>query len=422
MTRVVVVGAGFAGLECAKALGGAPVEVTVVERNNFHTFTALLYQVATAELSPADVGFPVRTVFRRADNISVRRADVTGIDWTGRTVEVDRGPPLPFDHLVLAAGATTNWFGVPGAEEHGFPLYSMGDALRLRNHLLGQFESADVDNSLIAQGALTVVIVGGGPTGVEMAGALVELIGKVLAEDFRGLEVGRARVILVEQQDAVLGAFSEPSRRHAAEELRALGVELRLGERVEAVTADGVQLAGGEVLPARTLVWAAGTRANPLAADLGVALTVGGRIVVGPDLRIPDHPEAFVIGDLAALPGPGGSVLPQLAPVAQQSGRFVGRAIARLADGRPAGRFRYRDLGTMATIGRRQAVADLPWGLRLSGTAGWLAWVGLHLWRLVGVRNRLAVFVNWAWNYLTWERGSRLIVSPTAARHGERVP
>jgi NADH dehydrogenase len=422
MTRVVVVGAGFAGLECAKELRGAPVEVTVVDRNNFHTFTALLYQVATAELSPAEVGFPVRTVFRRAGNISVRRGAVTGVDWTGRTVEVDRGAPLPFDHLVLAAGATTNWFGVPGAEEHGFPLYSMGDALRLRNHLLGQFESADVDNSLVAQGALTVVIVGGGPTGVEMAGALVELIRKVLAEDFRGLEVGRARVVLVEQQDAVLGAFSGPSQRHAAEELRGLGVELRLGERVEAVTADGVQLAGGEVLPARTLVWAAGTRANPLAAQLGVAVTVGGRVVVGPDLRIPDHPEAFVIGDLAALPGPGGSVLPQLAPVAQQSGRFVGRAIARLAEGRPPGRFRYRDLGTMATIGRRQAVADLPWGLRLSGTVGWLAWVGLHLWRLVGVRNRLAVFLNWTWNYLTWERGSRLIVSPTESRHGERVP
>ena len=409
--HVVVVGAGFGGLECAKALAGAPVDVTVVDRQNFHTFSPLLYQVATSALTPADVVFPVRGVFRGAPNVRVRRGTVTAVDLGGRCVRLDDGSELAYDVLVLAAGATTAWFGVPGAEEHALPLYGMGDAVRLRNHVLERFEGADAEPERTEE-ALTFVIVGGGPTGVEMAGAFVELFHAVLAKDFPSLDFGRARIVLVEMGERVLAGFSEVGSRHAEEQLRRRGVELRLGTAVTAIDEGSVTLSSGEVVRTGTVVWAAGVRTSPLLEGLGLERIANGRVVVDPSLRLREHPEVFVVGDLAAVEWRGG-LLPQVANVAQQEGRHAGRTIARLAAGRAARPFRYHPLGFMATIGRGSAVADLPLKVRLTGFLGWLAWLGLHLVRLVGVRNRISVLLNWAWSYVTWDRGPRLILVPT---------
>ena len=404
----MVVGAGFGGLACVRELADAPVDVVLVDRRNHHTFLPLLYQVATAGLNPADVAHPVRGIVQKQRNVSVRLGEVVGVDWDAREVVLDGQPPLGFDHLVVAAGSTANFFGIPGAAEHAFPLYALDDATALRNHVLERFEAADADRGLIESGALTVVVVGGGPTGVEVAGALAELFSQVLRKDFGGLEVARARVVLVEMADSLLLNFGERSRWHALDALRARGVEVRLGEAVQEVTGRSVTLTSGEVLPAHTLVWAAGVSASPLAGRLGIETGRGGRIPVAADLSIPGRPDAYAIGDVADIPGADGS-LPQLAPVAQQSGRHAARQILRRIDGRPTRPMRYRDKGTMATIGRRAAVAELPFGIRLSGSIAWVAWLGLHLMTLVGFRNRLSVFLNWAWNYLTWDRGPRLI-------------
>jgi NADH dehydrogenase len=413
--RVVVIGAGFAGLECTKVLAGTEVDVTIVDRNNFHTFSALLYQVATAELAPGDVGFPVRGLFHRAPNVGVRRGTVRGVDWDGRRVLFDDGEDLPFDVLVVAAGATTNWFGVEGAAEHAFPLYGMGDAMHLRNRILSAFEAADADPASVGDGHLTMTVVGGGPTGVEMAGALVELFA-VEEKDFPDLDVSAARVVLLEARDSLLGSFSGKARQHALDELRARGVDVRLDTAVARVDHDGVTLRSGECIPSRTVIWCAGTEASPLATTLGLPTGKGGRVEVGPDLRVPGWPDVFAVGDLAAIADGGDGFLPQLAPVAQQAGRFAGREILRSLRGEAPRRFHYRDLGTMATIGRRAAAADLRFGIRLTGTLGWLAWLVLHLWRILGVRNRAAVLLTWAWNYVTWDRGNRLIVAATDPR------
>jgi NADH dehydrogenase len=418
---VVIVGAGFGGIDCAKELVNEPVDVTIVDRHNFHTFQPLLYQVATAGLSSSDVAYPVRGIFQDAANVRFRTGEVTGVDWDRNVLSLADGVDLAFDTLVLAAGATTNWFGVDGAAEHAFPLYGLEDAIRLRNHVIRQFERADAaDPYVLDRGALTFVVLGGGPTGVETAGALTELFGMVFAKDFRRLDVGAARVVLLEMTDAVLGPFSGRAQRYAREQLRARGVEVRLGERVTAVAADSVTLASGEVLATNTVVWAAGVRANPIADLLGVEQVRGGRIKVTPDLRVPARPQAFVIGDLAAIDGrasraggrsgEGGVLLPQVAQVAKQSGRYVGKVIARSLRGRTTRSFRYRNKGTMATIGRNSAVADLPLRVRLTGFVAWVAWLFLHLLYLVGFRNRISVLVSWGWSYLTWDRGPRLIV------------
>jgi NADH dehydrogenase len=421
--RVVIVGAGFGGLEAAKALRDAPVDITLVDRHNFHTFQPLLYQVATAGLNAADVAYAVRGIFQEQPNLAFRQATVAGIDWERRVVELaGDGPGLDFDHLVVAAGSTAGFFGIPGAEEHGFPLYTLAEAVALRNHVLGRFEAADADPAVIDDGALTFVVVGGGPTGVEVAGALVELFDKVLRKDFGRLAVDRARIVLVEMADHLLGPFHPRSRRHARQTLESRGIEVRLGEAVTEVGPTGVQLSSGDVLPCHTLIWAAGVRANPLAEALGIPTGRAGRVVVGADLRIPGHPDAFAVGDVAAIPDGrkgGEAVLPQLAPVAMQSGRHAAAEIVRSLRGEPPQPFRYRDKGIMATIGRRAAVAELPLGIRLRGTPAWLAWLGLHLVFLVGFRNRLSVFLNWAWNYFTYDRGPRLILRPDAH---DRVP
>ncbi len=408
--KVVVIGAGFGGLEVARHLKGAPVEVTLVDQHNFHTFQPLLYQVATAGLNAADVAHAVRGLFHRQPNVRFRQGRVTGVDWDARAVRVADQPDLPFDHLVLAAGAAVTYFGTPGAADHGFPLYTLADATHLRNHVLRRFEAADTDPADLDRGGLTFVVVGGGPTGVETAGALAELFAMVFRKDYPGLDVSRARVVLVEMQDHLLHPFSAASRRHALDTLRSRGVEVRLGAEVASVGPDAVTFADGEVLPCQTLVWAAGVKANPLAATIGLEQDRGGRVVVDADLRVPGREGAWAIGDIAAARDGQRELLPQLAPVAMQSGRHVARQIHRLLDGRATEPFRYRDKGTMATIGRRAAVAELPGRIHLRGALAWLAWLGLHLVFLVGKRNRLSVLLNWAWNYLTWDRGPRLVL------------
>lgn len=421
--KVVVVGAGFGGIEVARHLADRPVDLTLVDRNNFHTFQPLLYQVATAGLNAADVAHVVRGLFQGQRNLRFRRATVTGVDWDAREVRLEGQPPLPFDHLVLAAGASVTHFGTPGAADHGFALYTLADAVRLRNHVVERFETAAARAATGDRGddgALTFVVVGGGSTGVETAGALAELFAMVFRKDYPELDVSRARILLVELQDHLLGPFGGRSRKHALDTLRSRGVDVVLGTGVAEVTPTTVTLTTGEVLPCGTLVWAAGVRANPLADRLGLEQGRAGRIVVGPDLRVPGHEGVWVVGDLAAATDATGELLPQLAPVAMQAGRHVARQIGRLADGRATEPFRYRDKGTMATIGRRAAVAELPGRIRLKGAPAWLAWLGLHLVFLVGKRNRASVLLNWAWNYLTWDRGPRLLLRPDADERPER--
>ena len=412
--HVVVVGGGFGGLNAARVLVAHGAQVTLVDRHNYHLFQPLLYQVATAGLNPADIAYPLRAVFHGAPRARVRIGEVVGADLAAQRVLLADGAHLDYDHLVLAAGARSADYGVTGVRQHGLALKGLEDALRVRAEVLRRFEEADADPSLIAQGWLTTVIVGGGPTGVEMAGALVELFTKVLAKDFPRLDVGRAKVVLIEMSDELLPPFSQGARRHAAEQLRRRGVEVLTGRRVERVDAGQVQLDGGEVIPARTLLWAAGVTAVELPAQLGLETAQGGRVAVDADLSVPGHPTVWVVGDLAAATDASGALLPQVAQPAIQGGRHVAEQILRRQAGLRTHPFVYRDKGSMATIGRHAAVADLPHGIHLRGTVGWFAWLFLHLVTLMGFRNRLSVLVNWAWNYATWDRGTRLITDPAA--------
>ena len=408
--HVVIVGAGFGGLTAARSLDKGEVDVTLIDQHNFHTFSPLLYQVATAGVAPDDIAPSVRGVVRREPNADFQMARVVGIDFDKRRVMVADAEPIPYDYLILAAGAVSSDFGVPGVHEHALPLKSLEDAIDVRTTVLRQFEFADRNRSLIDQGALRIVVAGGGPTGVELSGALAELFTKVLAKDFETLDVRRAEVILIEATGALLGAFSPSSQAEAVRELEARGVEIRLNTPIASVDADGVVLADGTRIVSHTVVWCAGVKANPLADRLGLPQTARGEVAVSHDLSVATHPEVFVIGDLAAAKDRKGRPYPQLAPVAMQQARHVARSIIRRRRGKKTRRFRYVNKGTMATIGRRSAVAELPFGIRLGGTLGWLSWLGLHLVFLVGFRNRLVVFVNWVWNYFTWDRGNRIIV------------
>ena len=408
--RVVVVGGGFGGMTAAKALAKLPVDVTLVDRHNFHTFSPLLYQVATSGLAPDDIAPNLRGIVQSHGNIDARMAEVHGVDFDRHEVLVDPGHAIPYDVLILAAGTVSSDFGVPGVREHAIPLKTLDDAVRIRSTILRRFEAANSDPKLLDDGELTFVVAGGGPTGVELCGALSELITQVLAKDFKKLDVGRARVVLVEMADRVLGTFSEASSEEARRELRRRGVDVELGRSIVSVDTNAVKLDDGTTIPTRTIVWAAGVKANPLADALGLPQTKRGEIVVGDDLTVPGRPEIFVIGDLAAARDRHGLPFPQLAPVAMQQARYVARVIDRRSRGRTTKPFRYLDKGNMATIGRRSAVAELPLRIRFGGTLGWASWLGLHLLFLVGFRNRVVVFVNWAWNYLNWDRGNRVIV------------
>lgn len=410
-SKVVVVGAGFGGLAVARELGDDPgVEVTLIDGNNYHTFWPLLYQVATAGLDASDVCFPVRRIFRRQPGVRVVLGWVTGLDLDRREVTVDNDRTFVYDHLVLAAGTVNSSFGVPGVEEHTFPLKSADDALDLRTHLLAGFERAAAGRS--PQGDLAVVIVGGGPTGVELAGSIRELVDKVLCREFPEIDLTHLPITLVELADRVLAPFHPKLSAAAAQALRLRGVTVELGVGVELVEPGTVVLGDGRRLAASTIVWAAGVTASPLARRAGVELGRGGRIVTSADLSLPGRPEVFAVGDIALPPGPP---LPQVAQPAIQGGRHVAAQIrARLA-GAPTRPFRYRDRGSMATIGRNSAVAEFPNGWRFHGVIGWVMWLVLHLVELIGFRNRASVLVNWVWNYLTYDRGARIIL-----RH--RVP
>ncbi|HET9078551.1 MAG TPA: NAD(P)/FAD-dependent oxidoreductase [Acidimicrobiales bacterium] len=417
--HVVIVGSGFGGLSAAEKLAGQPVEVTVVDRDNYHGFWPLLYQVATAGLGADDIARPIRAIHSPHPNVSVRLGSVGGIDLDRRRVLVEGGPDLAYDYLILAAGSSTTDFGIPGVTEHAFPLKTIPDALRLRNHVLAEFERADARAAAGTGPApdagsgdeeISFVLIGGGPTGVEMAGALSELIAHTLASDFPRLDLSRARIVVVEMTDHLLPGFSERSQKRALETLAARGVEVRLNTRLAEVTAGGVRFEDGTGISSSTVVWTAGVRANPLSEHLPGPKGKGGTVPVEEDLSLPGHPEVFVIGDLAAATNRQGDQLPQLAQVAIQGGKRAADNIGRRLAGKPPRPFRYHDHGIMATIGRRQAVAELPGGIAFGGTLGWLAWLAVHLVFLVGFRNRVVVMVNWAWNYLTWDRASRVIL------------
>ena len=411
--RVVVVGVGHGGLECVQALRREPVDVLVVDRHNYHTFQPLLYQVATAGLDMDDVTQPARHILQKQGNVDFRMGTVVGADLDARLLLMDEGRPVPYDVLVLAAGATTAYFGVDGAEEHSFPLKSAEEAVALRSHVLRQFEAANRNPALADAGATTVAVVGGGATGVEMAGALHELFSRVLARDFPALDVtGRARVVLVEGGPRLMTAYDPDLSDYTAATLRRRGVDVRLDTQVARVTPAGVELAGGETLAARTVVWAAGVRAVPLAAALGVPTTRGGRIVVDDALRIPGHPEVFVVGDLAGATDASGDLYPQVAQVAIQQGRHAAAQMRAVAAGHEPRAFAYRDLGNMATIGRNAAILQLPSGFTLRGFVAWLGWLVVHVLALAGFRNRVAVLFSWVYNYFTYDRGPRLIVAP----------
>jgi NADH:quinone reductase (non-electrogenic) len=411
--RAVVIGGGFAGLAAARRLGGHALEVTLVDQHNFHTFLPLLYQVATAGLEPADVAYPVRTVFGREPNVTFRHGRVSSVDVEARAVHLADGDVLPYDHLVVATGAAAQFFGISGASEHARPLYTLGDARRLRNHLLATLEAADAHPEVFDGGAPVFVVVGAGPTGVETAGALVELLEVCVRRDRLRIDPQRSRVVLVDAGDRVLPAFRPAAGGYAAETLAARGVEIRLDTPVAEVLPDGVRFADGTFLRAATVVWAGGVTVDgTLAAALPASHGRGGRVDVGADLSIAGHPEVFAVGDAAAVPlGPGLEPAPQLAQVAIQSGDHAGRQILRRMAGEDTVGFRYVDKGVMAAIGRRAAVAQLRRGPVIRGTLGWLAWLGLHLVYLIGFRNRLTVLVNWFWRYLDWPSGPRLIVA-----------
>ncbi len=410
-----MIGAGFGGLAAARALAEAPVDVVLVDARNHHTFQPLLYQVATAGLDGDDVCYAVRGIVARQRNAEVRLGEVTAIDLEGRAVHLADGERLGYDHLVVAAGAVTADFGIPGVEEHAFGMKSLEDAMAIRTHVLLQFERADARPELVEQGALTIVIAGGGPTGVELAGGMVELFHSVLNKDFPHLDTRRARVVLVEATDRLLGTFDPELGQNARDTLEKRGVEVLVNTTVAEVTPGEVRFSDGRSIATSTMIWAAGVRAHPLAASMGVELTKGGRVVTREDLSVPGHPEVFVIGDMAGTTGADGGLLPQVAPVAMQGARHVAEQIQAQLRGEPTTAFHYVDKGSMATIGRRDAVAQLPGGVRLTGTLGWLAWLGLHLVMLIGFRNRLNVLVNWAWNYITYDRGSRIISGSEAA-------
>lgn len=412
--KVVIVGAGFGGLQCARRLAGQPVEVLLIDRNNFHLFTPLLYQVASSLLDPSDIAYPIRRALRRARNVRVRVAEVTEVDLAGQVVATRDGARHPYDYLVLATGSATNFFGLERIQPVAHGLKDLPEALALRNHSLRCLEAASAAADPAARAAwLTFVVVGGGPTGVEYAGALAELVRLVLPYEYPELDPAAVRLVLIELAPQLLPAFPEALGREAEAVLRRRGVELRLGTRVIDATGDGVVLAAGERVAARTLVWAAGVKPSGIGLPGAAPRRRSGRLEVDATLRLTGWPSVFAIGDLAGVVQDGVEI-PMLAPPAMQEGRFVANAILRLARGAPLGNFRYCDKGTMATIGRNAAVARTA-GLSLTGFVGWVAWLVLHLYFLIGFRNRIAVLLRWAWNYLFYDRPVRIIVRANEA-------
>ena len=409
--RVLVLGGGFGGLGATQKLDGADAEVVLVDRHDYHTFQPLLYQLATGLLETTAVGHSLRDLVHGQENATVHKTTVKAVDLDAREVQLAGMEPLSYDHLVVALGAEVTFFGTEGATEHAFPMYTLTDAMRLKDHVLGRWGAADTDSSLVEDGALNVVVVGGGPTGVESAGALAELYRGDFARDYPAVPQESARIVLVEAGPDVFGMFEPELRTYAREALGHRTVELRTGERVASVSPTRVTLASGAEIPAHTLVWGAGLQGNQLAGSLGLDLERGNRIAVGPDLTLPGRPEVYVVGDLAAITDPKtGKVLPQLGSVALQSGEHAGETIARRLKGRDAKPFKYRDKGTMATIGRGAAVVQMLGGKTMKGRKAQLAWGTVHLALLPTNEDRAKAVVDWAGAGLTHQRTGRITV------------
>ncbi len=405
--HIVIIGAGFGGLRAAQRLAGKPVRVTLIDRRNYHLFQPLLYQVATAGLSPNEIAYPVRAIFQKQKNLDFLLAEVTGVDFAAKTVQTTRGP-LAYDYLIVAAGAAVNFFGNDALAQHALVLKDVPDAVRIRNHVLRMFElAANERDTAVRRALLTFVIVGGGPTGVESAGAFSELIRLVLRRDHPRMDISDVNVILLEAADAPLAGFPAHLQQSTLRALAARHVDVRLGAKVTGFDGQQVTLADSNPIPARTLLWSAGVRAADLVDRLGVAQARLGRVPVASTLQLSGHPQVFVIGD-AAYGEENGQPLPMMAPVAiQQADRAVSNILALVA-GKPLSDFRYRDPGSLATIGRNAAVARIG-GWTFSGFAAWVVWLVVHLIGLIGFRNRLIVLINWAWDYFFYDRAVRLI-------------
>ncbi|HET9902117.1 MAG TPA: NAD(P)/FAD-dependent oxidoreductase [Xanthobacteraceae bacterium] len=412
--HVVIVGAGFGGLACAKALGGTSAEVTLIDRHNYHLFVPLLYQVATAALSPADIARPIRRILGKYRNIRVVLGEVVGVDAARRTVRLADASTIPYDQLVIATGSQYAYFGHDEWSRFAPGPRTIEDARWIRAHLLTAFERAEMCRDAAEQARLmTTVIIGGGPTGVEMAGAVAELARHALARDFRNIDPRRARIVLVEAGPRLLSAFPQSLADYATQALERLGVTVLFDRPVQAL-APGRVMISGETIEAGTIVWGAGVKASRAGAWFDVKLAKDGRVPVAADLSLPDHPEVAILGDTALVRGRDGEPLPALAQVAKQQGQYVGKRLAAALSGSPPpGPFRFRNRGNTAIIGRNAAVFDFGWA-RLKGRLAWILWAIIHIYLLVGFENRLRVGVQWFWRYLTYERGARLILPDNA--------
>ena len=409
--HVVILGAGFGGIGALKKLSDAEVRITLIDKHDYHTFQPLLYQVATLELTPEQVGFPIRNLLHHREHVTFHQSVVTSIDPAGKRVIMDSVSPLKYDYLIVALGAVVNFFQTPGAEQYAFPLYTMNDAVRLKEQILKTFEAVDRNPSLIDDGALNFCVVGGGATGVEVCGALADLLHTEMREDYPNLPVDRAQVLLYEYAPHLLGSFKPELQNYARTALEERGVKVHTGTGVRKIGPASIELAKGETVKTHTLIWAAGLQANPIVQSLGVELGHGGRIPVGPDLQVKDHPGVFAIGDIALMAdGKTDKPLPGLGATALQAGYHVGETIKRLVEGKAPESFKYLDKGTMAQIGRGAAVMELSTGQTMTGQLAWLAWLGVHLILLNGAEQRISTFVDWGWTMLTREHDKRLIL------------
>jgi NADH dehydrogenase len=401
MKHVVIVGGGFAGLNCARKLASDPdIRITLIDKNNFQQFQPLLYQVATAVLAPSNAAFSLRNVLQRHSNVDVKLGEVVAVDPKTRTAETAEGQKYQGDYLVLAAGAQANFFGTPGADKHTYPLYSLHDAELLRSRILAVFESADRDPSLIAKGALNFVIVGAGPTGAEMSGTLGGMTQHMFKDLYKDLDLNKAQIFLVDHGHTVLSAFSQKSQEYASSMLKQLGVQVRLGTAAKEVASDHVLLSDGTKILTRTVIWAGGLKASLLSSNVGVAPGQGGRINVQPDFSVKDFPGVYALGDFANIAGADGKPLPQLASVAEQSGKWCAKNIAAVIAGEPEEPFRYLDKGIMAMIGRNAAVAEVgEHRHQLQGPVAFAAWLGVHAALLTTARAKIETFVEWGWDY-----------------------
>ncbi|HEY2390453.1 MAG TPA: NAD(P)/FAD-dependent oxidoreductase [Candidatus Angelobacter sp.] len=414
--KIVVIGAGFAGLNAAKALAGAAADITVIDRKNHHTFQPLLYQVALAVLSPAEIASPVRTILRRARNTEVLLGEVTGFDLEKKLIHLGDartdGLELPYDYLIVAAGATHAYFGHPEWEEFAPGLKTLEDATEIRRRILLAFETAEREKiGHQAMLPLTFVVVGGGPTGVELAGAISDITRRYLTKEFRAIDPRQSRIILLEGGPRVLPTYPPDLSTSAERQLKQMGVEVRTNAMVTNIEA-GVVSVGKEKIPAAVILWGAGVSASPLGKMLGVPTDKAGRVIVQPDLTVPRHPEVFVTGDLASATRSNGKPVPGVAPAAIQMGKFAARQIKNTLAGKQREKFEYLDKGSLATIGRSHAIADFPGNIHISGYFAWLSWLFIHLLFLVGFRNRFFVMIEWAWAYITYNHSARLITNP----------